>query len=45
MRLVIWLALPAGLLMGAMGVAMVLHMATGANDCSAWFAPIMPSCW
>jgi hypothetical protein len=45
MRLVLRLALPVGLLMGAMGASAIFHMATGANGCSLWFAPIMPHCW
>lgn len=45
MRLVLRLALPVGLLMGVMGAAAVIFMATGARDCSAWFSPLLPPCW
>lgn len=45
MRLVIRLALPVGLVVGAAGVTMAVHLASGTSYCATWLSAIMPYCW
>jgi hypothetical protein len=45
MRLIIWLALPMGLLIGAVGVTVVVEMANGMDHCATWLAAVLPYCW
>ncbi|MGA3400005.1 MAG: hypothetical protein ABSC95_12365 [Acetobacteraceae bacterium] len=45
MRLIIWLALPVGLLIGAAGVTIVYEMANGMGHCATWLSIVMPYCW
>lgn len=45
MRLVIGLALPVGVLVGAVGVMMVTQLAHGPIACTSWLSILSPYCW
>ncbi|MGA8908466.1 MAG: hypothetical protein WB524_12670 [Acidobacteriaceae bacterium] len=44
MRLVIWLAVPVGLLLLLASVTVILEMATGAGYCGTWLSILTPDC-
>jgi hypothetical protein len=44
MRLVIWLAVPIGLVAAAVGLTVILEMAHGGGYCGTWMAFMMPDC-
>ncbi len=44
MKLVIWLALPIGVLALAATVTMIVQMANGSSYCHTWLAFLSPAC-
>jgi hypothetical protein len=44
MRLVIWLALPVGVVLAAAGVTIVLEMANGTGYCATWLSILATYC-
>jgi uncharacterized membrane protein len=44
MRLVIWLALPVGLLLLAASVTVILAVAHGTGYCGTWLSMLTPDC-
>lgn len=44
MRLAIWLAIPVGLFIAAIGITVILAMANGTDACGTWMAVMMPNC-
>jgi hypothetical protein len=44
MRLVIWLAVPVGVLVAAAGLTIILSWSSGSGFCSTWLAMLEASC-
>jgi hypothetical protein len=44
MRLIIWLAVPVGLLLMAAGVTITLEMSRGTGYCGTWLSMLTPEC-
>jgi uncharacterized membrane protein len=44
MRLVIWLAVPVGVLVAAVGVTVILEMASGSGYCGTWLSILAANC-